>query len=69
LSRIGKIMWQDLLAAIGLMLVLEGILPFSNPQRLKETLLQMLQLEERLLRLLGLGSMLIGLLLLYIVRG
>jgi len=62
-------MWQDLLAAIGLMLVLEGILPFSNPQRLKETLLQMLQLEERLLRLLGLGSMLIGLLLLYIVRG
>jgi len=62
-------MWQDLLAAIGLMLVLEGILPFLNPQRLKETLQQMSQLEERLLRLLGLGSMLIGLLLLYIVRG
>ena len=62
-------MWQDLLAAIGLMLVLEGILPFLNPQRVKETLLQILQLEERLLRLLGLGSMLIGLLLLYIVRG
>jgi hypothetical protein len=62
-------MWQDLLAAVGLMLVLEGIMPFLNPQGVKETLLQILQLEERILRLLGLGSMLLGLLLLYLIRG
>ena len=62
-------MWQDVLAAVGLMLVFEGIMPFLNPQGVKETLLQILQLEERILRLLGLGSMLLGLLLLYLVRG
>jgi uncharacterized protein YjeT (DUF2065 family) len=62
-------MWQDVLAAVGLMLVFEGIMPFLNPQGVKETLLQILQLEERILRLLGLGSMLMGLLLLYLVRG
>ena len=62
-------MWQDLLAAVGLMLVLEGIMPFLNPQGVKATLLQILQLEERVLRLLGLGSMLLGLLLLYLIRG
>ncbi|MFO1430902.1 MAG: DUF2065 domain-containing protein [Candidatus Competibacteraceae bacterium] len=62
-------MWQDVLAAVGLMLVFEGIMPFLNPQGVKETLLQILQLEERILRLLGLGSMLIGLLLLYLIRG
>lgn len=61
-------MWQDVLAAVGLMLVFEGIMPFLNPQGVKETLLQILQLEERILRLLGLGSMLLGLLLLYLVR-
>jgi len=62
-------MWQDVLAAVGLMLVFEGIMPFLNPQGVKETLLQILQLEERILRLLGLGSMLLGLLLLYLIRG
>ena len=62
-------MWQDVLAAVGLMLVFEGIMPFLNPQGVKETLLQILQLEERILRLLGLGSMLMGLLLLYLIRG
>ena len=44
-------------------------MPFLNPQGVKETLLQILQLEERILRLLGLGSMLLGLLLLYLTRG
>ncbi len=28
-------MWDDLLAALGLMLVLEGILPFLNPGALR----------------------------------
>ena len=61
-------MWNELLAAFGLMLVLEGILPFLSPGRLRQTLLQMAKLEDRALRLVGLTSMLLGLLVLYVFR-
>lgn len=61
-------MWDDLLRALGLMLVAEGMLPFLNPQGLRQTLAQISRLDNRLLRLTGLGSMLIGLLLLYFIR-
>ncbi len=50
------------------MLVLEGILPFLNPQGLRQALAQFSRLDNRLLRLTGLGSMLIGVLLLYFIR-
>jgi uncharacterized protein YjeT (DUF2065 family) len=60
--------WHDLLAAFGLMLVIEGILPFLNPRAVRHTLLLMIQTEDRVLRLAGLGSMLSGLLLLYLLR-
>ena len=62
------VMWNELLAAFGLMLVLEGILPFLSPGRLRQTLLQMAKLEDRALRLVGLASMLLGLLVLYVFR-
>lgn len=61
-------MWHDLLAAFGLMLVLEGILPFLNPQRVRQALLQMAQMNDRVLRIVGLGRMLMGLILLYFIR-
>ncbi|MDQ2696539.1 MAG: DUF2065 domain-containing protein [Pseudomonadota bacterium] len=61
-------MWHDLLAALGLMLVIEGILPFLNPNGMRQALLQLSQLNDRFLRLTGLGSMLCGLLLLYVIR-
>jgi uncharacterized protein YjeT (DUF2065 family) len=62
-------MWNDLLAAIALLLVIEGILPFLNPQALRNTLQQMIKLDDRSLRLIGLGSMLAGVALLYWIRG
>jgi hypothetical protein len=61
-------MWNELLAAFGLMLVLEGILPFLNPRALRQTLLQIAQLEDRVLRFVGLISMMLGLLVLYFLR-
>jgi uncharacterized protein YjeT (DUF2065 family) len=61
-------MWDELLAAFGLMLVLEGILPFLSPGVLRQTLLRMAQLEDRVLRLVGLASMALGLLVLYFFR-
>ena len=61
-------MWDELLAAFGLMLVLEGILPFLSPGSLRQTLLRMTQLEDRVLRLAGVASMGFGLVVLYFFR-
>ena len=54
-------MWDELLAAFALMLVLEGVLPFLNPSALRQSLLRMARLEDHLLRFMGLGSMALGL--------
>ncbi len=61
-------MWNDLLAALALLLVIEGILPFLNPGAMRRTMLSMAQLEDRVLRWVGLGSMLAGVVMLYVVR-
>ncbi len=61
--------WSDLLAAFALYLVLEGIMPFLNPQALKRTMLTFAALGDRQLRVAGLVSMTVGLFLLYFVRG
>jgi len=61
-------MWDELLAAFGLMLVLEGILPFFSLHTLRQTLLHMVQMKDRVLRGAGLASMVLGLLVLYFFR-
>jgi len=60
--------WNDLLAALALVFVIEGILPFLNPQSLRRMLANVAQLDDRTLRVAGFVSMLFGLLLLYWVR-
>lgn len=60
--------WSDLLAAFALYLVLEGILPFLNPQAMKRVLLSLTGFSDGQLRVWGLISMASGLLLLYMVR-
>ena len=60
--------WQDLLAALALLLVIEGMVPFLNPQSLRRLLETVSQLDDRTLRVTGFISMLCGVLMLYIVR-
>ncbi|WP_456414214.1 DUF2065 domain-containing protein [Thiolapillus sp.] len=60
--------WQDLWAAFALMLVLEGILPFLNPQRFRNMLRMLDEMDDAMVRRIGLASMLVGLGLLYLVR-
>lgn len=60
--------WADLFAALALYLVLEGVLPFLNPQAMKRVMTTMATLSDRQLRLWGLASMAAGVLLVYIVR-
>ncbi|MGA7801628.1 MAG: DUF2065 domain-containing protein [Gammaproteobacteria bacterium] len=61
-------MWHDLLTALGLMLVIEGVLPFLSPFGLRRLLLLVAQSDDRQLRIAGLTSMLAGLVLLHLLR-
>jgi hypothetical protein len=60
--------WQDLGAAIALFLVLEGILPFINPDGVRRMLQLITSMPDAQLRFAGLTSMLFGLVLLYVIR-
>lgn len=61
-------MLGHLLTAIGLVLVLEGILPFLNPQSWRKMILLFASKPDTLLRRLGLIAMILGLLLIYLVH-
>lgn len=61
-------MWQDLLVAIALLLVIEGVLPFLSPEALRRTLLLISQMNDNTLRFTGLTSMLLGVILLYVIH-
>ena len=61
-------MWHELIIAIALLLVIEGILPFLSPDQLRKVLIMMVRMDDRQLRFSGLTSMLVGVLLLYFVN-
>jgi uncharacterized protein YjeT (DUF2065 family) len=63
-----SVAWDDLIAALGLMLVLEGILPFLRPAAWRRMLALLAQGDDRLVRMMGLFCMLLGLALIYTVR-
>jgi uncharacterized protein len=62
-------LWNDLLAAVALLLVLEGLMPFLNPAGFKRALIQVAALPDRVLRAMGLAGMILGALLLWWLRG
>lgn len=61
-------MWHNFLAALALVFVLEGIMPFLNPDGLRRLFALAAQLDNATLRFIGLTSMLLGIILLYIVH-
>ena len=61
--------WSDLLAAFALYLVIEGLLPFASPNSWRRSLGLIAQLNDSQLRAFGSGSIAVGLLLVYLVRG
>jgi uncharacterized protein YjeT (DUF2065 family) len=60
--------WTDLLAALAIVCIIEGVMPFINPSGMKRLLARMASMEEREMRIIGLLSMLAGLAILYLVR-
>jgi len=61
-------MWNDLWAALALLMVIEGIVPFINPGAVKRMMATLAQMDDHSLRMAGLVSMLAGVALLYWVR-
>jgi len=51
--------------AMGLVLVVEGFMPFVSPATWRKTFLQILQLSDGQLRFFGLVSLLVGLMLVW----
>ena len=69
MENIGDLIrWRDLGAAIALLLVIEGIVPFLNPAGLRRTLQTLMNLTDQQLRIAGTASMIVGLVLLYLVN-
>lgn len=61
-------MSHTLLMALGLMLILEGILPLLVPQAWRDTFRRMLELKDGQLRFVGLVSIVGGLILILLSK-
>lgn len=61
-------MLTEFLTAFALVLVLEGILPFLCPECWRNVMQKLLEQQARTLRMVGLLSMLMGVILLYLVH-
>jgi len=61
-------MWNELLVALALLFVIEGIWPFLSPRGFRQALLNVASQDDRSLRMLGLVSMVLGVALLYLVN-
>ena len=61
-------MWQDLLTAFALYMIIEGMIPFVGPDLFRKTVARIAQLDDNHLRVSGLTVMAAGLVLLFIVR-
>ena len=59
---------NSLLAALGLVLVLEGVMPFLVPSLWRDTFRKLLELSDGQLRFMGLISMLMGLGIVFATR-
>ena len=58
--------WHDLINAIALLLIFEGLLPFVSPDTIKKLYKTMMETPESSLRMIGLASIVAGLALLYL---
>ena len=61
-------MLVNFLSALALVFVLEGIMPFAFPTRWKKLLKKIVKQDERVLRISGFFSMLVGVIVLTIVH-
>jgi uncharacterized protein len=63
-----NIAWPDLAAALGLLLVIEGILPFLSPGGVRRAFERLAAMDDTALRIAGAASMLAGVAVLWLAR-
>lgn len=61
-------MWKEIGQALCLVLIIEGILPFLSPGRWRQMAAILATMDDRTLRAVAFGCMLLGLGLLYLTR-
>ncbi len=61
-------MWESIVPALALVLVIEGMLPFLSPKGWRDAMSQAAQLPDNVLRGIGFFSMLAGVIILYLVH-
>jgi hypothetical protein len=61
-------MASDLFAALALVLVIEGVLPFVAPRLWRDMFRQVTELSEQQIRFVGLASMLAGVVVLVVSK-
>ncbi len=59
----------DFLAALGLVFVIEGLVFAAFPAQAKRAMMSVVETPEPSLRLIGIGSALVGLVVVWLVRG
>jgi uncharacterized protein YjeT (DUF2065 family) len=64
-----SIAWPDLAAALGLMLVLEGVLPFLSPPGFRRAYAMLASVDDAKLRIAGAVAMAAGVLFVFLARG
>ena len=62
-------MSDSLFTALALLLVLEGVLPFLVPGVWRDAFRKLTELTDGQLRFIGLTSMVVGMLMLFLARG
>ncbi len=61
-------MWKEFFIAFALLLVIEGIMPFINPNVWRKALEATSKLNNNTVRLIGFLSMMSGVILLYLIH-
>ncbi|HMF25735.1 MAG TPA: DUF2065 domain-containing protein [Pseudolabrys sp.] len=60
---------SDFLAALGLVFIIEGLVFAAFPEATKKAMNSVLETPDLSLRLIGIGSAIVGLFLVWLVRG
>jgi len=60
--------WTEILTAVALVLVIEGLLPFASPGRYRQMVAEIVRLSDNHIRVVGLVVIVVGLAMLYVVR-
>ena len=61
--------WTEILTALALVLIIEGMVPFVGPRKYRQIVAQMAMLSDNHLRTVVLVIMIAGVVLLFAVRG